>query len=275
MAERDGTGGPRTIVVGADGSAGSDTAVDWAADLAARWGTVLRIVHVGPEPQPADWLVELAGAHGGRPETHAPVAAADPDDAVNGGLLEAAADADLIVLGSRSHGTGLLAGQIADGVASGAGVAVAVVRAAKPGKAVVVGVVGPGDTDAIRFGADLAMAWGAPLRLVHAWSDVATHAGERLRRVDEDWDTLRDRARAVARAARVVATDRHPGLTVDDDVVEGTALRALLDAADGARALVVGPYGAVPPEGMQLGSSSRALVGFAPCTVVVARGERR
>ncbi len=274
MTVRDGSGGPRTIVVGTDVSAGAGGAVEWAADLAERWGAVLRIVHVGPESEPADWLVDLAGQYGSRPEVYVAESAGEPDEGVNAALLDAAVDADLIVLGSRSHGTGLLAGQIADGVASGAGCPVAVVRAAKPGTAVVVGVAGVGDADSIRLGADLAAAWGAPLRLVHAWSDVVTHPGERLRRVDEDWDTLRDGAQAVIRAARVVATDRHPGLTVEDDVVKGTALRALLDAADGARALVVGPYGAVPPEGMQLGSSSRALVGFAPCSVVVARGAR-
>lgn len=275
MTVRDGAGLPRMIVVGADASAGAEGVVGWAADVAKCWGADLRIVHVGPEPEPADWLVELAGRYGGRPEAHVAESAGEPDESVSSALLDAATGADLIVLGSRSHGTGLLAGQIADGVASGARCPVAVVRAANPGTAVVVvGVAGVGDADSIRLGADLAAAWEAPLRLVHAWSDVVTHPGRRLHRVEEDWDVLRDRARAVVHAARVVATERHPGLTVQEEVVEGTALRALLDAAGSARTLVVGPYGAVPPEGMQLGSSSRALVGFAPCSVVVARGAR-
>jgi len=274
MAERVGAGGPRSIVVGADAPAGSAAAVEWASDLAERWAAALRIVHVGPSGDPEDWLVDLAGRHGGRPEAYAAAPGTEPDEGVIAALLDAAADADLIVLGSRSHGTGLLAGQIADGVASGADCPVSVVRAATPGAAVVVGVGGVGDGDSIRLGADLAATWGAPLRLVHAWSDVVTRAGERLRRVDQDWDTLRERARAVIHAARVLATERNPGTAVDEEIVEGTALRALLDAAGDARALVVGPYGAVPPQGMQLGSSSRALVGFASCTVVVARGER-
>ncbi|TCK22741.1 universal stress protein [Pseudonocardia endophytica] len=268
MTTRDGAAGAGAVVVGADGPADSGTAVEWAAGIARHWDADLRVAYVGPDLRPAGWLVELAGRHGGRPEV------CPPGDDVGSALLDAAAGARLIVLGSHGHGTGLLAGRIADTVSSGAGCPVAVVRPGAEGDAVVVGVAGGRDADAIGLGADLAAAWCAPLRLVHAWSDVVTHAGERLHRSGEGWQTLRDRARAVTDAARAAAQDRQPGVTVETEIVEGTALRALLDAGRDARALVVGPYGRVPPEGMQLGSSSRALVGFAACTVVVAHGTR-
>lgn len=56
--------------------------------------------------------------------------------------------------------------------------------------------------------------------------------------------------------------------------VEGTALRTLLDLAVSARVLVAAPRGAARPpssdDGMLLGSTSRGLVGFAPCPVVLA-----
>lgn len=60
----------------------------------------------------------------------------------------------------------------------------------------------------------------------------------------------------------------HPGLPVQRDVVGGTPVRALLDRAAGARVLVVGHRGDTG-SGMRHSSTSRTLVEFAPCPVVV------
>ena len=82
-----------------------------------------------------------------------------------------------------------------------------------------------------------------------------------------DRDTVIGQANAALEAAAATARDLVPD--VHTRVVEGTALRALLDVGETARAVVVGPYGAHAPVGMQLGSTSRSLVAFAPCPVVV------
>jgi nucleotide-binding universal stress UspA family protein len=64
-------------------------------------------------------------------------------------------------------------------------------------------------------------------------------------------------------------TELHPGPAVADELVNDTPLRALLARADGARMLVVGHRGGPSVRGMGLGPTSRALVEFAPCPVVV------
>jgi nucleotide-binding universal stress UspA family protein len=78
-------------------------------------------------------------------------------------------------------------------------------------------------------------------------------------------------ARAVQRLDRCLAALRevHPGLPVERHVVEDTALRALLELAATARVVVVAHRRGAGDR--RLGSTSRGLVAFAPCPVVVAR----
>jgi len=61
----------------------------------------------------------------------------------------------------------------------------------------------------------------------------------------------------------------HPTLAIDRQVVEDTPLRALLVRAGGARLLVVGHRGRQAASGMLLGSTSQALVKFAPCPIAL------
>jgi nucleotide-binding universal stress UspA family protein len=72
----------------------------------------------------------------------------------------------------------------------------------------------------------------------------------------------------LAEDVRAVAELR-PGIAVRSELVHDTALRALLHQARDARLLVVGHRGDRPTQGMALGSTSRALVEFAPCPVIV------
>jgi nucleotide-binding universal stress UspA family protein len=62
--------------------------------------------------------------------------------------------------------------------------------------------------------------------------------------------------------------DRHPDLDVERRVLNDTALRALLEQARDARMIVVGHRDRESVVG-RLGSTSRGLVEFAPCPVVV------
>jgi nucleotide-binding universal stress UspA family protein len=62
--------------------------------------------------------------------------------------------------------------------------------------------------------------------------------------------------------------EANPGLAIERHIVDDTALRALLEQAAEARAVVVG-HRRGPGDGRRLGSTSRSLVAFAPCPVVV------
>nr|WP_236578231.1 universal stress protein [Streptomyces tendae] len=110
---------PHDVVVGIDGSTEGLAAAHWAAQEAQRRGSGLGVVHVWhrhPRPAPyvpmdsteGDWAEHLLGeavrsvraAHPGLPITGRLVC-----DATVAGPLTAAADADLLVLGSRGGDT--------------------------------------------------------------------------------------------------------------------------------------------------------------------------
>ena len=263
------------VVVGVDATAEAIGAAWWATDLARRWAAPVRLVHLAAAPGVPGWLRELAARTDARPEVLP--AGASPDepgvssDAVADALAERSAGARLVVVGGHGTGPGSLqAGRVADRLAREAFCPVAVVRGPDgPDGAVVAGVTGVGDDEVVAGAAALASAWAAPLHLVHAWSDVVAGPGRPVR--PPDASATWARARAVLEDARAAAVAVAPGVRVRTSLVEGTALRALLDAARGARALVVGPYGAEPPETGGLGSTSCGLVGFAACPVLVTR----
>jgi nucleotide-binding universal stress UspA family protein len=137
---------------------------------------------------------------------------------------------------------------------------------------IVVGVDGSrSGRAALAFAADLAAALGARLTAVHTWTDVAVGPDGALHRVDEDPALLVERGSALLDAELAPITATHPGLAVERELVEETALQALLAAAPAARLLVVGQRSHRPGSGMALGSTSQGLVEFAPCPVAVVK----
>lgn len=131
------------VVVGVDGSEPSATALGWAVEEARLRGAALEVVHAWDVPYAAEFTLvgdAYEAAQRGAEEVvdHMLVAAGlEPDDVVRTvvqaspvlALTDAAAGADLVVVGSRGRGgfTGLLLGSVSHQVSRHAAVPVVVV----------------------------------------------------------------------------------------------------------------------------------------------------
>ena len=266
------------IVVGVDGSDSARHAAEWAAEVASAWRAPVRLVHADhgrteePTSDPA-WLRELHDAveRVGVDEVESLVVPGSATDA----LTARSRGAGLVVVGSYGQGarSGMLAGSAALALIEAAECPVAVIRGTAPLLApprrgpVLVGTDGVTDDDALYLGAALAVGFGARLSVLHAWSDVVEDA-HGVHRTTASGTELA--AQAVARLDRCLRPVReaNPGLAMERHVVDDTALRALLEQAAEARAVVVG-HCRGQGGARHLGSTSRGLVAFAPCPVVV------
>lgn len=280
MADSDNGAAERPVVVGVDATPSAQDAATWAAEVADARGAPLRLVLVGPDASVPGWLTALAASLSANADV---VPGPGGPEAVADALLARASGAALLVVGSYGTGSssGMLAGTAALRLAGASPCPLAVVRGPASDRTpptagpIVVGVDGTasGD-DALDLAADLARDLAAPLLAVHVWSDVVAGAGGGAHRRPEDWSELAAQGEALAAGARRRVLARVPGLNVDVRSVEGTALRTLLDLAESARMIVTSPRSASrtprPDDGVLLGSTSRGLVGFAPCPVVLA-----
>jgi nucleotide-binding universal stress UspA family protein len=192
-------------------------------------------------------------------------------------LLDRSGPAGLLVVGSYGEGAsgGMLAGTTALALLDRASCPVAVVRGSAPhlppprGGPVVVGAdPSPAGQAAVRLAADLAVASGTHLVAVHAWTDVVADASGGVHRVTTNSTELARHAVEVLDALTTPVRERYPDLDVERHPVDDTAMRALLEQARDARVVVVGHRGTASAAG-RLGSTSRGLVEFAPCPVVV------
>ncbi|MFB8167930.1 universal stress protein [Kitasatospora purpeofusca] len=136
--------------------------------------------------------------------------------------------------------------------------------------AVLAGVDGsPESTVAAHWAAGEALRRGAPLRLLHAWPWLTD--GRASFADPEDLPVAAQRM--LAAVAEEVAA-RHPGLTVQTDVVLDAAVDGLVAAtevAGDADLLVLGSRGLGGFKGLLVGSVSMAVAGRAAVPVVVVR----
>jgi nucleotide-binding universal stress UspA family protein len=159
-------------------------------------------------------------------------------------------------------------------VAQHAGCPVVVIRNSgmgDPGGPVVVGVDGSAGSDAaVEFAMEYAARCAAPLVALHTWSDVRISDWE-----GTVWRTL-DWATVAAEQGRLLAErlagwqDKYPDVEVRQVVARDRPVRQLIEAATGARMLVVGSRGRGGLPGM-LGATSQSLLYVAPCPLAIVR----
>lgn len=279
------------VAVGYNGRPHAREALVWAAAEASRRDVPLVVVYaanypgmtLGPgpgllDPSPgaldaarevtAEGVTEALTLH---PELH--VAGATKVTSPTQTLLDVAAGAGLLVIGTRGHGRvlGPLLGSVAFAVAARAACPVVVVksvpRPADPVRGVAVGTDGSSGADAaVRFAAEHATATSSPLRIITCTGEQAP--------VGISEDQLHDAAQRIANAARRVVHETHPQLSVVTVVEHGSAERALVNASAATELVVVGTRGRGAFHGMLLGSVSHAVIHGARCPVAVIGADR-
>jgi nucleotide-binding universal stress UspA family protein len=133
--------------------------------------------------------------------------------------------------------------------------------------AIVVGIDGSESSmQALGWALRQARLDGTPIEAVTAWQYPIIY-GWALPST-EDYDH-RHNAQAMLNAVIADVAGSDPTVTIHDRVVEGHAIRVLLDAARDAQLLVLGRGG--DGSGRTLGSVSQPCTQHSPCPVVVVR----
>jgi nucleotide-binding universal stress UspA family protein len=293
------------ILVGLDGSPGSECALRWAlaeaalraesSDVGASASTVTALLAWTSDGLPAGALRaaeqtgqgELAAAAAdmlertikrvaepaATAELHRLVVEGKPTQA----LTAAARNYDLLVVGEHGH-TPLhrrTAGSVSQGVVRHSPIPVVVARRdGKPAaptqradRPVVVGVDGSDlSLGALRWAAHEAALRGAPLRVVHAWGGLDQMYAEAL--VTAQGALVRQ-AEGILSQAVTLGLDGAADLPVDTVLSPDSAVRALIREAREAQLLVVGSRGLGGFARLLLGSVSHQCVLYAGCDTAV------
>ena len=284
--------GTQTIVVGIDGSANSDAALDWAVEAAALQGLQLHLfsagVHGSDDEDPdSDGYVDaqiarqaLATAAEHLSRATQRVAERSPDLVVTTrsglepavrSLVAYSLEAHSIVLGRSGHNawTGALLGAVASKVVNQARCPVAVVhaptRATAPAQGVAVAIDGsPMSEIVLAHAFHHASLRGLDLNVIHAsW----TRAGTRT--PDTRTDQVNQEQLLVSEAL-VGWAERYPDVTVRVSLPVGPTVLAIIEEARAAQLLVMGCRRTGLPR-VLLGSVSRGVLKHAPCTVLIVR----
>ncbi|MGW0662091.1 universal stress protein [Streptodolium elevatio] len=293
---------PGLVVVGTDGSDPGMRAVMRAAAEAVRRGAMLRIVHAvrvptaapphpkgspegrevpdAPAQQAAARLVEAAAARvlHRHPElsVEGDVGVGLPGDV----LLEAAGEAELMVVSSRGRGgfADLLLGSVARFLAARTPCPLLVVRGEHgdpsedgdlvlDGGKVVVGIQGEGDAPTARAAFGEARRWGLPVFAVHAyaWPGYVGLSGpspEDLKAVTEAHAVCLDSALGQVRGL-------YPDVLSTEQAVLGDAAGTVVEASSDAAVAVVGVRHRNGLLRHWVGHVAHAVIEHARCPVLI------
>ncbi|MEU6975103.1 universal stress protein [Streptomyces sp. NPDC046371] len=275
------------VTVGVDGSEGSTAAVDWAAAeaelrdgglrlvYATRWAEhqlgAMKVSHQD-RAGAAEGVLAVTGRHVGSRHPDLALTADEVEDAPVSVLLAAAAEAELLVVGSHGLGSvrGFIIGSVGQEVVAEAERPVVLVRpgseqdgsAAPAGNSrrkVVLGLdVNEVKDEVLHFAFDFAGRHHVPLEIVHTSHDSFVHHSGAA--------AEEERASALANAVRPFR-DQFPATEVVEVTASGRAAEHLIEAASDARLLVVGRRRAA--RGSHIGSITHAVIHHASCPVAV------
>lgn len=139
---------------------------------------------------------------------------------------------------------------------------------------VVVGVDDSEGTDlAVRWAAETAERYGAPLRVVAAFRWLLPYWwGGAMYADAEDLDVTKRVAEDLVQRFTTQAREAHPGLQVDGDAVDGDPVTVLEHESQRASMVVLGSRGLGGFGSVMLGSVGVGLSARAACPVIVLRG---
>lgn len=277
------------IVVGVDGTPGSQTALRWAVEAARLRQLPLHVVLVA-DPPPATYHYPYSPPHAA--ETYmlqgpSPAHRTADDferamayardrlsaDKVTGlhtpgravpVLLDASRDAAMIVVGSRGRTaiTEALLGSVSATVASHASCPVVVIRgddALEADRRVVVGLDGSKDAGyALDFAFTEAAVRKLPLQIIHCRPDTKRETGA------SDDEILARQLPKLAGALHVFS-DRYPEVYVSTSLLREDPATQLVEESLAAELLVVGSRGRGQITGLLLGSVSQHLLQHGHC----------
>ncbi|MCF4137009.1 universal stress protein [Streptomyces sp. Tue 6430] len=286
------------ITAGVDGTEESLAALAWAAREAVRRDLALRVVHawtyqpdaaaeVADRDAQRDWVraavreavAEVSERHPGLRVT-GDVLEGEPADT----LVAAAAEAELLVLGSRGHGAvvGFLLGSVGQQVIAETRSPVVLVRAGDKagsevaGHEIVVGQHGSPEDSAptLRFAFETAAARGASVRAVRAWTlpPVFSYSPASLKLLDDAGGLEPYEKKALADAL-APWRERFPEVPVVEHVEIGSAGQVLLSVSGRAQLVVVGRRARRTAVGARIGSVAHGVLHHADCPVAVVPHE--
>lgn len=281
---------PGAVVVGVDGSEGSNAALAWAVDEASRRRLPLHLVHAtnidylvaaamlnpATAPEALDDLVEAARdwVLTTSPGLHVTAEASTGSAAHD--LVRRSQGAECVVVGAEGKRAvrGAL-GSVSLQVAMHAKSPVVVVRGRDAGTAggpIVVGVDGSAlSRDAVGYAFEQASLREAPLLVVYAWwiefvdGVVVTTPGS------PQWAQVEERQRLTVAETMAGWQEKYPDVRVEVRIEHNRPIEALAAASEGARLAVVGARGRGGFRGLMLGSVSHGVLHRAHCPVAVVR----
>lgn len=283
-----------SILVGFDGSEGSERALRWAAVTASQRARSLDVVTTWSIP-PADLgmgasaLVQQDLVDEIRKEAQtvndeglkiAAELGANASGSVIPGrpasvIVHMSEDAEMVVVGSHGAGglTGFLLGSVSRQIATHAACPTVVTRpVAADAKDMVVGVDGsPHSFKALRWAFEQASFTGASLHVLHSWEIPPTWSMVEVPSYEPEL-LIRDYGNAELRETSETLAgfqSEFPDVKVRQEVMKGSPVKALVKASEHAEMLVVGSRGLGGFRGLLLGSVSHAVVHRAACSVAV------
>lgn len=276
---------PGRIIVGVNATAHAAAAAGWAADEAADRHMPLHLVNALDLPsgghrahlherydEPAHaasaLLLRHIAAMVADQYPKLPVTTETTDIGAAESLVALGGAGDLVVTGTRGHGgfAGLVLGSVSLKTAVHARCPAIVVRShdASPSRPEIVLGLEPGQDEApIRFAFDSCERLGTRLLVVRAWLSAPSYAGHYLTNAPAteseqlaDIDELIEPIRA-----------KYPTVEVETSAIRGNTVPSLIEAARGARLLVVGAHRRRGPVSVGVGYVMQGLLSYAQTPV--------